>query len=83
MTAFLAYSSTTGETPVDNRPLEIKLAEATEDLPDPFCFVCSRLTDHFGEHDDLVELGLASYDAETGFVYRIGHGYGSVKAVAR
>jgi len=27
-----------------------------------WCFVCSRPTDHRGEHDDLVEQGLASYD---------------------
>lgn len=34
------------------------------DESDPYeewCFVCSRATDHRGEHDDLVEQGLASY----------------------
>lgn len=34
-----------------------------------FCFVCSRPTDHFAEHDDLVESGEALYDNETGTVY--------------
>ena len=27
-----------------------------------FCFVCCRSTNHIGEHDDLVEQGLASYE---------------------
>lgn len=27
----------------------------------PFCHVCHRLTDHFAEHCDLVELGFAYY----------------------
>lgn len=40
------------------------------DDTDPFCFVCSRCTDHFGEHDALVEAGLAAYDTESGSVYR-------------
>lgn len=26
-----------------------------------YCFVCRRCTDHVGEHDDLVEAGLAEY----------------------
>jgi hypothetical protein len=36
---------------------------------DPFCFVCGRCTDHFAEHDDLVEQGLAEY--RNGNVYRL------------
>lgn len=28
---------------------------------DAYCFICSRPTDHRGEHDDLVEAGLAEY----------------------
>ncbi len=28
---------------------------------EPFCFVCSRPTDHVAEHDDLVEKGKAMY----------------------
>lgn len=28
---------------------------------DAYCFICSRCTDHWGEHDDLVEAGLAEY----------------------
>jgi hypothetical protein len=33
-----------------------------------FCFVCRRCTDHFAEHDDLVEAGLAVYDEDSGDV---------------
>lgn len=36
-----------------------------------WCFVCSRPTDHRGEHDDLVEQGLASYDDTYPMVHRI------------
>lgn len=28
---------------------------------DPFCFVCGRCTDHVGEHEELVLVGLAEY----------------------
>lgn len=35
-----------------------------------FCFVCSRATDHRGEHDDLVEQGLAVYSRNTAEVFR-------------
>lgn len=35
---------------------------------DPHCFVCSRHTDHWGEHDDLVDAGLATYGPD-GSVY--------------
>lgn len=35
-----------------------------------YCFVCTRATDHFAEHDALVEAGLAAYDTESGSVYR-------------
>lgn len=31
---------------------------------DDYCHVCGRYTDHFGEHDELVELGLAAYGDE-------------------
>lgn len=34
-----------------------------------WCFVCQRPTDHWGEHDDLVEEGKASYDPTYGVVY--------------
>lgn len=27
-----------------------------------YCFVCSRCTDHVGEHESLVAAGLAAYD---------------------
>lgn len=32
---------------------------------DDFCAVCGRHTDHFAEHDDLVDLGWASYETTT------------------
>lgn len=28
---------------------------------DPYCYVCSRCTDHVAEHDDLLEAGLVDY----------------------
>lgn len=40
------------------------------DYYDEWCFVCSRPTDHRGEHDDLVISGRASYDPLLGMVYR-------------
>lgn len=36
---------------------------------DEYCFVCGRCTDHVGEHEALVEAGLAEY-AEDGVVLR-------------
>lgn len=35
-----------------------------------YCFVCNRVTDHFAEHDALVEAGLAEYDTTSGDVHR-------------
>ena len=40
-----------------------------EYVPDAHCFVCSRHTDHLGEHEALVEAGLAEY-ADGGTVLR-------------
>lgn len=31
-------------------------------IPDPYCYVCGRCTDHVCEHDDLEEAGLVSYE---------------------
>lgn len=45
-------------------------AESQSDYMDEYCFVCSRATDHRGEHDDLVEQGLATYSRTTAEVYR-------------
>lgn len=36
---------------------------------DPHCYVCGRHTDHFAEHDNLVEDGFATY-GDDGSVYR-------------
>lgn len=41
------------------------------DYLDEWCFVCSRPTDHRGEHDDLVDQGLASYDSIMPMVHRV------------
>lgn len=57
MTSNLVYS-TDGTSTTDLREEEIFLPEPDED---PFCFVCGRCTDHWGEHDDLVEAGMAEY----------------------
>lgn len=73
------YSTSTGGAPLvgDLDPdLLNELGFRSEELerPDSFydesdfynewCFVCSRPTDHRGEHDDLVEQGLASYGVD-------------------
>lgn len=42
---------------------------APVEADDPHCFVCHRHTDHWGEHDEIVEAGLAAYAAD-GSVYR-------------
>lgn len=82
--ATIAYSTTTAEKPVlgeisTDLLYELGLQEASEpdfdpswaesDLYDEWCFVCSRPTDHRGEHDDLVAQGLASYDPKLPMVY--------------
>lgn len=53
--------TSTGHRPVPSR--------THDDIPQAFCFVCSRVTDHFAEHDALVAAGLATY-GEHGSVYR-------------
>ena len=35
-----------------------------DDEDDPHCFICKRHTDHFAEHDDLVEKGYARYEED-------------------
>lgn len=37
-------------------------APSWRDEEEAHCFVCSRHTDHFAEHDGLVEAGLAAYE---------------------
>lgn len=36
----------------------------------PYCFNCSRATDHLGEHDALHVAGLVTYDDKTGCVLK-------------
>ena len=53
----LAYSTRTGDAPrvwVETTPMGM-------DDHEPHCFVCGRHTDHFAEHDDMVEAGTARY----------------------
>lgn len=60
----LAYTSTTGDAPkVEARWDDTFIDEA-------HCFVCGRHTDHWGEHDDLVEQGKARYE-DNGSVYLV------------
>lgn len=37
---------------------------------DPYCFICSRCTDHVAEHDALVDAGLAEYNYYDGSVFK-------------
>ena len=37
--------------------------------PEPYCFVCRRCTDHFAEHDDLVEAGEVEYREDGSVVW--------------
>ena len=61
----LAYSTSTGQVRRDSQD-----EQASQIDDDPFCFVCGRNTDHFAEHDDLVETGKARY-GDNGNVYPI------------
>lgn len=45
----------------------------------PFCFVCKRPVEHIGEHEALVNAGMAEYDDELGVVRKT-KSYDSVKA---
>lgn len=80
------YSTSTGEAnPFISLPVELETelgiyrdevspeGEYTPyDMADyiEYCFVCGRCTDHRGEHDDLVEQGLAVYSRNTAEVFR-------------
>jgi hypothetical protein len=62
----LAYSTKTGDAP---RPAPVEPTPVVI-VDDPHCFVCGRHTDHWGEHDDLVDAGLATYGPD-GSVYSV------------
>lgn len=70
MSSILAYSTSTDGVVVDNMPEEVVPVLAWVEEPDPHCFVCQRHTDHFAEHDDMVEAGTARY-GEDGSVYPV------------
>jgi hypothetical protein len=61
----LVYSTRTGDKLV--RPERVEIENVWDQ---PFCFVCSRCTDHFAEHDDMIEAGTAEYGAD-GSVYKL------------
>lgn len=64
----LAYSTSTGDAP----RREVPTPEYVEEH-EPHCFVCGRHTDHWGEHDDMVDAGTAYYTPE-GDVWPTGSG---------
>lgn len=70
MSSILAYSTSTDGVVVDNMPKEVVPMLALVEEPDPHCFVCQRHTDHWGEHDDMVEAGTARYGSD-GSVYPV------------
>ena len=43
------------------QPTTTDLSRSVFVMDDAYCFVCGRVTDHFGEHEALVEAGLAVY----------------------
>lgn len=67
----VVYRTATGEMPTDlrtgQRLVEVPVVSVEDD---PHCFVCHRHTDHFAEHDDMVEAGTARY-GEDGSVYPV------------
>lgn len=63
----LAYTSTTGDAP-RSAPVDPSPVGGYDD--EAHCFVCGRHTDHWGEHDDLVEAGKARYE-DNGSVYPV------------
>lgn len=63
------WSSSTGDAP--RKPVEAPVSTYAymEDV-EAHCFVCGRHTDHYAEHDDMVDAGTARYD-EYGNTYPI------------
>ena len=57
-----AFTSETGVKRVQYRGVESALHGLVVMEDDPHCFICSRHTDHFAEHDDMVEAGYAQYE---------------------
>lgn len=63
----LVYSTKSGDTSF------VPTVQAPVDEHEPHCFVCKRHTDHYAEHDNLVEQGKAYYTPE-GDVWPMGEG---------
>ena len=63
-TSTLAYSSSTdaGTTYLAPEFGTTPAVESYDDMRGSYCFVCSRCTDHVGEHEELVAAGMAEYD---------------------
>lgn len=69
--AELIYSVSTDGKVLDLRPEPVvPTVQWMVEEPDPHCFVCQRHTDHFAEHDDMVEAGTARYGSD-GSVYPV------------
>lgn len=66
-TALVYSTSTTGEVVDNTWDVEDTYGDFLANTPDPYCGVCGRPTDHVGEHDSLVGLGLAVY-GDDGYV---------------
>jgi hypothetical protein len=68
-TSTLAYSSSTGTGTTYLAPEfgTTPAAETTtyDEYWDEYCFVCSRCTNHVGEHEELVAAGMAEYEGGT------------------
>lgn len=65
----LCYTTRTGDQPRPTPIMVPGISHPAADVDaDPHCFVCSRHTDHAGEHDDQVERGEAFYGRD-GSVY--------------
>ena len=60
----LVYRTQSGDT---------SLVPRVQQEHEPHCFVCGRHTDHYAEHDDMVEAGTAYY-TEDGDVWPTGQG---------
>jgi len=69
----LAYRTESGVTSYVPRATPyVPVVDAYDEQDDDHCFVCSRHTSHYAEHDDMVEAGTAYYDG--GDVWPTGSG---------
>lgn len=62
--AEVVYTTATGQAPRGTYAEEAPQVRVVDSYYGAYCFVCRRVTEHAGEHDALVEAGLASYDRD-------------------